>query len=80
MKGQLSAEMLIVLVVILGLAVLLASVMMNSANKAAKNIEQKTDTVLNASGTAGKYPSGYVCQSGADCLSGNCDAYTSKCL
>ena len=80
MRGQLSVEMLVVFVVILGIVVLVASVMMKSANKAADKVEQKTDTVLNASdrdynsGRAGDY-----CASAEDCRSGNCDSYSSKC-
>ena len=68
--------MLIVLVVILGLAVLLASVMLKSANKAAEKIEQKTDTVLSGSE---KGAPGSICSSGEDCQSGSCDNYEGKC-
>ena len=80
MRGQLSAEMLIVLVVILGLAVILASVMLKSANKAAANVEQKTDTVINASsGTAIRAATGDYCVVNADCETGSCDTYSNKC-
>jgi len=80
MKAQLSAEMLIVLVVILGVAVLVASVMLRSANKAAEKVEQKTDAVLNsADATAMKGASGAYCVAYADCQTGRCDAYSKKC-
>ena len=80
MKGQLSAEMLIVLVVILGVAVLVASVMLKSANKAAEKIGQKTDDVLNsADASAMKGAAGEFCVSDSDCKSGKCDSYSKKC-
>jgi len=80
MKGQLSAEMLIVLVVILGIAVLLAGVMMKSANKASEKVSQKADTVLSASdGGALKGATGEYCAHDSDCSSGFCDTYSEKC-
>jgi len=80
-KGQLSAEMLVVLVVILGLAVILASTMMKSAGKAANAADQKTNAVLEASdGGAVKGASGDYCTSSVDCESGSCDSYTKKCI
>jgi len=81
MRGQLSAEMLVVLVVILGLAVILASTMMKSASKAASAADEKTNAVLDASdASAMKGASGDYCVGGADCESGSCDSYTKKCL
>lgn len=80
-KGQLSAEMLVVLVIILGLAVILASTMMKSASQAAGKIEEKTSTILEASepsefvGKAGDY-----CTKNEDCQSRSCDVYAKKCL
>jgi len=79
MKAQLSAEMLIVLVVILGVAVLVASVMLKSANKAAEKVEQKTDAVLNSADASSKGASGAYCVADADCQTGRCDAYSKKC-
>ena len=68
MRGQLSAEMLIVLVIVLGLAILLASTMMNSASTASKSIEGKTDNVVN------------YCTSDLDCSGGKtCDTSSNKC-
>ena len=68
MRGQLSAEMLIVLVIVLGLAILLASTMMNSASTASKSIEGKTDNVVN------------YCTSDLDCAGGKtCNTGSNKC-
>ncbi|MEM2137963.1 MAG: hypothetical protein QW568_02650 [Candidatus Anstonellaceae archaeon] len=79
MRGQLSLEMLIVIVVVLGLAVLLASTMMKSAGKTADKITEKTDSVLNTSDAAGKGAAGDYCTSDSGCLSNNC-GLDSKCL
>jgi hypothetical protein len=76
MKGQLSAEMLVVLVLVLGLAVILASVMFKSADKAAGKIEDKTNSVLGASD---KKALGEGCDYDSDCISGNCDFTEKKC-
>lgn len=81
MRGQLSVELLVALVILLGLAVLVAGVLMKSANKAAEKVEEKTDAVFNASdrtyasGSAGDY-----CSSDTDCKSGTCNTYSGKCL
>jgi len=81
LRGQLSVEMLVILVIILSLAALVASVLLKSANKAADKVEQKTESVLNASdkpyaaGAAGDY-----CATDSDCRSGSCNTYSSKCL
>jgi uncharacterized protein (UPF0333 family) len=79
MRGQLSLEMLIVIVVVLGLAVLLASTMMKSAEKTADKITQKADTVLTTSDAAGKGTAGDYCASDSGCLSSSC-GLDNKCL
>ena len=72
--------MLIILVVILGVAVLVASVMLKSANRAADKIEEKTGAVLNATDSAAmKGAAGSYCVSDSDCQTGSCDAYSKKC-
>jgi uncharacterized protein (UPF0333 family) len=78
-RGQLSVEMLLLLVVILGLAILVASTMMKSAAKASEKVEQKTDTVLGAGDTGAKGAAGDYCVSNADCSSSSCDTYSRKC-
>jgi len=72
--------MLVVLVLVLGLAIFLASVMFKSANKAADKIEAKTDSVLSAADNGS--PSGAVgsrCASDSECQSGICDTYSKTC-
>ncbi len=81
MCAQLSVELLVVLVILLGLALLVAGVLMKSANKASEKVEQKAVQVFNstdkayATGKAGDY-----CASDSDCSSGTCNTYSSKCL
>lgn len=79
MKGQLSLEMLVVIVVVLGLAVLLASALFKNANKAADSLDKKTDAAIGASDTTGRGAAGDYCAKDADCLSGTCSS-TSKCI
>jgi uncharacterized protein (UPF0333 family) len=80
-KGQLSAEMLVVLVVILGLAVILASTMLKSASKAAASADAKANAVLEASDSGvAKGAAGDYCAADSDCSSGTCDTYTKKCI
>jgi uncharacterized protein (UPF0333 family) len=77
-KGQLSAEMLVVLVLVLGVAIFLASVMFKSAGQAGGKIEQKTEQVLNSSEmSAAKLGAGEYCSADSQCESGDCTA--SKC-
>lgn len=48
MKGQLSAEMLILLMLIIGLVVIVYTQMNNSVNKIGKTVQDNTDTVTQA--------------------------------
>jgi len=79
-KGQLSVEMMVIMVVILGLVVIVANTMIKSANKASEKVEQKTESILNTSesGTVSGAQGDY-CSTGEDCRSGSCNTYTGKC-
>jgi uncharacterized membrane protein len=79
MRGQLSAEMLIVLVLVLGLAIFLASTMYKSASKAGAAIDKKTDEVTSGNSYSPAIPSGGACSVNSQCLSGVCDVYTNTC-
>ncbi len=79
MRGQLSLEMLVVIVVVLGLVLLLASVVMKNAEKASDKIEQKANSVIGASDSSSKAADGEDCANSADCLSGTCSSYK-KCI
>jgi uncharacterized protein (UPF0333 family) len=77
-RGQLSLEMLIILVILLAVAALVASVLMKSANKAASEVEKKTESVFNT--TSPIKQSGQFCTSDDECASKVCDSTTNKCL
>ena len=79
MRAQLSLEMLIVIVVVLGLVVILASAALKSANRAAGSIDQKTGEVLNSSSPGGTGAPGAYCTSDSECQSGTCGP-SSRCL
>ena len=79
-KGQLSVEMMVLLVIILGLAVIVANAMLKSAGKASEKVEQKTDSILAASDQGvPKGADGGYCTADGDCGSGFCNQFTSKC-
>lgn len=77
MRGQLSVEMLVVIVIILGLVVLMATVFMNSANRAAEKADEQTEQLV--SGEGAKLAKGMYCSSDDDCQSGSCDSSTRRC-
>ncbi|MCX8197702.1 MAG: type II secretion system GspH family protein [Candidatus Micrarchaeota archaeon] len=81
MRGQLSVEMLVILVIILGISALVASVLLRSANKAAEKAEQKADYILNASeeSYARAKKAGEFCSYDSECASGNCNPVSSRC-
>lgn len=67
--------MLIVLVVILGLAVILAGVMLKSAANAGSAVENQTDTLIQS----GKAPAGAFCTQNSGCRSDSCDTGSNAC-
>ena len=70
MKGQLSAEMLIILAVVLAVALLLASQLLKSAGTASGNVDNKTEAIFNKTNLGG---SGDYCTDGTQCLSKVCE-------
>ena len=79
MRGQLSAEMLIVLVLVLGLAIFLASTMYKSAEKTGAAIDRKTDNLTKGDVFSLK-TEGEACAANSECASGTCSESTGKCL
>lgn len=70
MKGQLSAEMLILITVILAIVAIAAYQLLNQARTAASSINQTAGTIMGQT---------QVCQSDSDCASLNCPSGTQKC-
>ncbi len=75
MKGQLSAEMLIILAVVLAVALLLASEMMKSAGTATGNVENKTGAIFNKTNVGGV---GDYCTDDSGCA-GTLKCVNNKC-
>ena len=72
MRGQISAEMLILLAVVLAIVALAAAYLMDVGKKAGGEVEERTEEILEgSSGGAGAV--GSECSSGDDCISGECE-------
>lgn len=69
MKGQLSVEMLVVLVVILGVVALVASVLMKSATQAAREADKRANDTIGECIVIGER-----CSANSDCCSYKCDS------
>lgn len=81
-KGQLSAEMLILLAVILALVLLVASQLLKTANTASDKIEKNSQSVFDKSDAAvaaAKGNAGDYCVGNDDCKSGFCSSTDGKC-
>ncbi len=72
MKGQLSAEMLILIAVILALVALVASQLMTTAEKTSTQINAQTDELLESTESYSKAKEGQFCVEDDDCLSDSC--------
>lgn len=81
-KGQLSAEMLILLAVILALVLLVASQLLKTANTASEKVEKSSQSVFDKSDAAieaAKGNSGDYCATNDDCKSGFCSTTDGRC-
>ena len=79
LKGQLSAEMLILIVVIIAIVALVASQLTKTSEKASGTISNQTDTMLARSEAAVKGKPGEFCTEDKQCLSESCDVDAYKC-
>lgn len=70
MRGQLSAEMLVLMVVILGVVVLAASQIIGSAKETSKGIGEHTEKLSEMAEEAMKSPEGSFCFEDEDCQYG----------
>lgn len=80
MKGQLSAEMLILIVVVLAVVALVASQLMKTGQTASGNIENQSDTLFWKSGQEVKSGEGEACRidkddckEGLTCINNKCE-------
>ncbi len=70
MKGQLSAEMLLLIVVILAIVAIAATQLISSAKKTSKSIQNGTTSIIQKASNSIKGQAGDVCVNDADCGSG----------
>jgi cell division protein FtsL len=72
MKGQLSAEMLILVTVVMAIVAIVAIQMIGTAQDTGVNINQSVTKLNERTTEALKGESGEYCLIGEDCLSGGC--------
>jgi uncharacterized protein (UPF0333 family) len=73
MKGQLSAEMLILVAVIIAVVAIAATQLIGSAKKSSTQAAQQADAVLARTENAMKAPVGEFCSQDKDCKSNDCE-------
>lgn len=78
-KGQLSAEMLILIVVVIAIIALVASQLTKTSEKASNAIDEQSDVMLSRSEAAVKAKPGEFCTEDMHCLSESCDTNNYKC-
>lgn len=74
MKGQISAEMLILLAVVIAIVAIAAVYIMNAAKQGGQAVESRVSDVLQESGDTqgGTGQPGDPCSTHTDCLSASC--------
>ncbi len=72
MRGQMSAEMLILIVVVLALVAIVANQLLNTAEKSSEKIESQGQAILEKTDAAVKVKTGGFCVKDIECLSGKC--------
>jgi len=74
MKGQISAEMLILLAVVIAIVAIAAVYIMNAAKQGGEAVESRVSDVLQESGDTqgGTGQPGDPCSTHTDCLSASC--------
>jgi Sec-independent protein translocase protein TatA len=75
MKGQLSAEMLILIVVVLAIVGIAATQLVGTAKDTGASIRNQTDRIDRLTTEAMKSQSGEACVSDDDCIGGLCEDY-----
>lgn len=79
MKGQLSAEMLLLIVVLLAVVAIVAAQVMGSAQEAGSKIDEKSEGLYEQIDTGSKAGAGGFCTEDEDCLSEDCDTEEYAC-
>ena len=79
MKGQLSAEMLILIAVVIAIVAIAATRLMDTAQDSSKTVEEQSGTMLETSKEAMKAQSGEFCVINKNCDSGSCNKPINEC-
>ena len=78
MKGQLSAEMLILIAVVIAVVAIAATRLISTAEKSSDSIDKQSSTMLNMSENAVKGKPGDFCNDPNQCVNG-CDLVRYEC-
>jgi len=78
-RGQLSAEMLILIVVVLAVVAIVAAQLIQTAQTGGEEIEEETGEIFEKMETATKGKAGDLCLEDSDCLSEDCDEQQKVC-
>lgn len=79
MKGQLSAEMLILIVVVIAVVAIAASQLMKTTENTGNKMDQEAGKLFDKTDNALKEKEGGICASDEDCISGICDLTSYRC-
>jgi uncharacterized protein (UPF0333 family) len=72
MKGQVSAEMLILLAVVIAIVAIAAAYLIDLGKNAGEQVQEQGSDVLSDVNELSKADAGGVCVNGDDCKSGSC--------
>ncbi len=72
MKGQLSAEMLVLIAVVLAIVAIVAYQLISTAQKGSENIESQADAIFKSTEKFSKATEGQYCIEDDQCLSSLC--------
>ena len=72
MRGQLSAEMLILIVVVLAVVALVASQLLKTGEETSKTIDKRSGEIINSTESAFKKKAGSSCSEDDQCESNYC--------
>lgn len=79
MKGQLSAEMLILIAVIIAIVAIAATRLITTAEKSSESVGTQSEEMLDMSEKAVKGKKGDFCTENKHCADGNCDDENNVC-
>jgi len=79
MKGQLSAEMLILIAVIIAVVAIAATRLISTAEKSSDSIDKQTNETLDMTTKAVKGKPGDFCTADTHCANNRCDEVNTKC-